>query len=457
MKKKAQSYGIKPEGSSHLHIELATIFLLHSIEKYLSNEAVYGCIAPETILNGHHHNRFRRSDYLTAEQPVSFSIDELWRIKEGVFKNEAIVLFGKKTNTPQNLNPIPCVYLDEDNKRSENIYRHQQGNRTAWSTKPSRNSLEDLAVYTTGQAFRQGADIMPRTLLFYEVNKTNSRRSLIQSIDRVRSPIAFTIKDAKKHKNFKLTPRPFPNEFIFEVITSNLLTSFHLATPQNVILPIKKSIDYVWQLVSPTRIATKGAIVQNIFNQIAGEIATNGTVETIFKLVDTRGKLHQQIIKSERYIIITGAGGGKVCCAYISTDNFDVNKLILDQTVYWAQVETEDEALYLCGLLNSEAVSELIADFQPKGAFGKRHIHKLPFGVTPPYNIENPAHQEVVNKTRTLILEYQDLANNNTDLSQFLNPNNGTLSRRRRKILGFLKSISSYEDYEDACRGVYGI
>lgn len=298
---------------------------------------------------------------------------------------------------------------------------------------------------------------MPRTLLFYEVNKIDNRWSQIQSIDRISSPLAFTVKDAKKHKKFNLTPRRFPNDFIFEVITSNLLTSFHIAPSQNVILPIKKSIHHIWQAVSSTRIATKGAIVQNTFRQIAGEITSNGTTEDIFKLVNTRGKLHQQIIKDEGYIIMTGAGGGKVCCAYIEMNNFDSKKLILDQTVYWAQVETENEVLYLSGLLNSEAVNELIADFQPKGAFGKRHIHKLPFGVTPPYDAENPAHQEVINATRILITEYREIANNSVDLQQFLNPNNGTLSRRRRKILSFLKNLSSYESYEDACRAVYGI
>ena len=31
----AELYGIKPTGSSHLHIELATIFLLNSVNKYL--------------------------------------------------------------------------------------------------------------------------------------------------------------------------------------------------------------------------------------------------------------------------------------------------------------------------------------------------------------------------------------------------------------------------------------
>lgn len=457
LKKKAEAYGIKPEGSSHLHIELATIFLLHSIENYLCDNAIFGCVTPETLLNGHHHNPFRRGDYLTANKPVSFSIEEVWRIRKGVFKNEAIIVFGEKTDTPENPNPIPSKFVDEETSINESLYKHQQGNRTAWSTKEPKNDIEDMAVYATGELFRQGADIMPRTLFFYEVKRVNDRLSYIKSIDPVSSPIAFTVKAAKKNQDFNLSPRNFLNEFIFDVITSNLLTPFHLAVAQKVILPLRKDVSNVWEMVSTTQIAMKGVIVQNTFNSIANAIETNGTIESIFNLVNTLGKLTQQIISDEGFIVLTGAGGGKVCSSYISQENITVKKLILDQTVYWAQVATENEAIYLSGLLNSEAVNELIADFQPKGSFGKRHVHKLPFGVTPPYDSEQPAHQDVIEKTRILLSDYSALIDTNEDLQNHLNPNSSSLARRRRKIITHLKTLSSYNDYENACREVYGL
>lgn len=458
LKRKAEDYSIKPEGASHPHIELATIFLLHSIEKYLSKDAIFGCIAPETILNGHHHNRFRREDYLEGKQPVSFDLEEVWRIEKGTFKNEAIVLFGKKTIQIKSVNPMPCWYIGENLKLSENLYKHQLGNRTAWSTRKLKNKLDNISIYSTGKLFRQGADIMPRTLFFYEVtNHPNKKLSYIQSINPLTSSLAYTIKAAKKHKDFQLSLRSFPNEFIFDVITSNLLTPFHVTTFQKVVLPIKKTRNGIWKMVSPSQIASKNAIVNNTFSQIAGAIQKDGTTEHIFQLIDTRRKLSQQITKEDGFIILTGAGGGKVCCSFLNTKEIEMNKLIFDQTVYWTQVSTLDEALYLSGALNSQAVSKLIEDFQPKGAFGKRHIHKLPFGITPMYQPDSPAHQAVVETTKSLFDEYYVRIQNNPDLQSLLNPNKGTLSRRRKQILLFIKKLPNYAAYEEACQALYGI
>ena len=49
---RAERYGIKPAGSSHLHVELATVFFLNSVDKYLQENALYPM--PDTLLNGYH-------------------------------------------------------------------------------------------------------------------------------------------------------------------------------------------------------------------------------------------------------------------------------------------------------------------------------------------------------------------------------------------------------------------
>lgn len=101
----AELYGIKPTGSSHLHIELATIFLLNSVNKYLRDNGVCGVIMPDTLLNGYHHEQFRKQQYLRADRPVALKVNEIWDIPVDTFKNKAIVIFGQKVNS-YNLNPI---------------------------------------------------------------------------------------------------------------------------------------------------------------------------------------------------------------------------------------------------------------------------------------------------------------------------------------------------------------
>ena len=431
LKRMAEEFGIKPSGSSHLHIELATIFLLYAIRQYLVEDAQIGCIVPDTILNGHHHNRFRTAQFNNSAKAVQFDIKEIWKIQENVFKNNAIVLLGTKSESENDGNePIPGKILYENHYSIETLfYRNKQGNRTAWS----EQELSDVSQgFYIPANFRQGADIMPRNLLFYEVSQsTNPKLYNVQTINPTTSPIAFTVKEAKKFQDFNLSTRVITKKLFFDVITSNLLTPFDVAEFQKALLPIRKSNNNEWEALSDMEIIMHGAIAQNTFDSICKRINPQSTsIDALFKLIDTRGKLKQQIVQTTGFLVLTGAGGGKVCSAIIDVSKVDLSKLILDQTVYWTQVDSSDEAIYLTGLLNSEAINTIIEEFQPRGAFGKRHVHKLPFGVTPPYDANQAAHQEVVVRTKALIQEYEQLKTSSA-LNNLLNPNNGALSRRR--------------------------
>jgi hypothetical protein len=458
LKKMAEDFDIKPSGSSHLHIELATIFLLYAIQQYLVDGAQIGCIVPDTILNGHHHNPFRKFQFVTSNGAVPFEIDEIWKVQEHLFKNNAVVLFGNKNEPNINsVEPFKGQIVFENQPPIEIFfYKNKQGNRTAWS----ENELkDDAAGFYVPANFRQGADIMPRNLLFYEVTPTENPLFFnIRSINPITSNIAFTVKDAKKHQDFKISQRIMPSDLFFDVITSNLLTPFDIAEFQKALLPIEKNITNEWKVLSNADIIAMGAIVRNTFDSICRTIdPQTGNINALFSLIDTRGKLTQQIISPTGYIVMTGAGGGKVCSGYINIQNFDASRLIFDQTVYWTQVTTEDEAIYLTGLLNSDAISSIIKDFQPRGAFGERHVHKLPFGVTPPFDPMQAAHQDVVEKTKNLITEYQQLKISTPAIKEILNPNSGALSKRRRSLLFAIKNLSSYNEYEEACIALYGL
>lgn len=457
LKQKAEAFNIKPAGSSHLHIELATIFLLHAIKRYLVDNARVACIVPETVLNGHHHNPFRKFQFLTSSDPVSFDIEEIWKVQEGVFKNNAVILYGRKGNPEVELEtPIPGkLMLPNGTLTATFFYRNKQGERTAWSEQ--QLNVTDTGFYNPAN-FRQGADIMPRNLLFYETaSTTNSRLLSTKSINPATSPLAFTLKDAKNNLSFILSERLLPADLFFDVVTSNLLTPFDLAPVQKALLPIRKNSSGTWEMIPTVELNAKGLVTRNTFQEICRDISPNADIATLFNKINTRGKLVQQIISDNGFIVFTGAGGGKVCSAYISLNDYNADRLILDQTVYWAQVETEDEAVYLTGLLNSEAINSIIEDFQPRGAFGKRHVHKLPFGVTPPYDPYQAAHQDVVSRTRILIQEYEALKYSAPEISNLLNPNSGTLSRRRSMLYQHIKSLSAYSEYEEACKALYGL
>jgi hypothetical protein len=165
--------------------------------------------------------------------------------------------------------------------------------------------------------------------------------------------------------------------------------------------------------------------------------------------------LVQQVISPGGYLVVTGTSGALVCSAYESIEFYNLDKLIIDQTLNWAKVATEEQAIYLTGLFNSEAINEKISTFQPEGAFGKRHIHSLPFAITPPYNSDEPIHRDVVEQTRRLLAEYEQRKADDEKLSAMLDPNRGALARRRKVIKTVIKELLSYNGYAEACRILY--
>jgi hypothetical protein len=302
---------------------------------------------------------------------------------------------------------------------------------------------------------------MPRTLFFHELSSTTSAGSRVQwrvkPIDISSSPLAFSIKDAKEHKDFKLTPCVLPDDLFFDVLTSNLLTQFEIASPLKALLPIHKDAEGKWSPLQQAAIAAKGNAAASAFRQICRKTGSDSDIETIWELLNMRNKLALQVIRPDGYIVLVGTSGSYVCAAFAETREFDYIKLIIDQTLNWAQVDSEDEAIYLTGLFNSEAINHVIQDFQPEGAFGKRHIHSLPFGVTPPYDETQTAHQEVAMQTRRLLADYEIAKASDAALQRALQPNLGTLARRRSVVREKLKGLPSFNDYANACRALYDV
>ena len=107
---RAAQYDIAPGGASHLHLELATTFLLHAIDRYLRPNAAVACLLPGTVFNGSHHQRFRDATYLEALRPVPFELQEVWEISGGTFKVRSAAVVGVKRGTRADVHAAPVGF-----------------------------------------------------------------------------------------------------------------------------------------------------------------------------------------------------------------------------------------------------------------------------------------------------------------------------------------------------------
>lgn len=452
----AERYGIKPTGSSYLHTELATVFLLSSVEKYLQDDAVWAVIVPDTLLNGYHHEPFRQQRFLRSEWPVPMHVSEIWAVPVDTLKNKAIVVFGQKSNRP-NGDVIPGRSVSREMLDKPHEYRLlRQGRRTAWSSNPSAQAITEGVLESI--PFLQGADIMPRRLVFHKVRRMPNGKWAIEPIPRQGDELSYLVVDAKdkKHTQFSLNAVNIDDQFIWDCYISKHVLPFYICSPAKALLPVKKEGGR-WEVVDEEELVTYGASALAAFKRIFEE--TGETACQYFDRINFRNKLSSQVFErfsDDEYLVVAGAGGGYTCAAYVPLGQISKEKTIIDQTLYWYIAKSEDEALYITGLLNSQALDAIIADFQPEGALGRRHVHKLPYAVTPPYDPNNPAHQLVVEKTRILKNRLDEILQA-SDVFEYCSPARSRLSIRRQKLRSFIQQLPESKDYEDACRGVYNV
>lgn len=391
---------------------------------------------------------------MRSDWQVHLRVNEIWDVPTNTFKNKAIVVFGQKVNSA-NPNPIPGRHVHSDLADALCEFRLlRQGRRSAWSSNPNAHDITEGVLERI--PFLQGADIMPRTLVFHNVLKQPNGRWSVQPIPRQNDELTYLVGDAKRYKDFSLNVLNVNDQFIYECYMSHHILPFCVCGSAKALLPMRKE-NGRWLVVDEANLVQYGAGASTVFHSIFTE--SGESAHQYFDRINYRNKLNSQVfdrIDNEKQIVMAGASGGYTCASFISFEQIDKVKTIIDQTIYWYIANSEDEAVYITGLLNSSALDTIIADFQPEGAMGRRHVHKLPYAVTPPFDADNASHRLVVEKTRDLIRNMDD-ALPDTDVFRYIDPSSSTLAVRRRMFRTFIHGLPTSRDYEEACREIYNV
>lgn len=449
LQKKTDSFGIKPPGASHLHMELATTFLLASIDKYLKEGARWMCIMPGSILSGYHHDPLRLEKYKNSAYPVETNVDVIWELPISTFKNKAVVLGGIRTDRKSQYPISGRTYEESDSYTECNYTLNKQGNRSAWTNKGENAEFLDV-INANPWEFNQGADIMPRTALFHDFTQLPNGTWSIKKIENT-SEMYYLLSDSHKDVCRDLVAEGFSNDYMYDCLISKHLSPFFVSEPAKVILPGKK-VDGRWRGLTDGEIALLNSGTSYVFSEIQAE--SGMPLSVLFdQKINIRSKLDKQSFALARWLVLSNAGGTNPCAAYIDLDKMDKNRLIIDQTLYWYLAESEEEALYIVGILNSATLSAAISDFQPQGGFGARHIHTIPYKIIPRFDETDDAHMDVVAKIKDVIAEWT-VCCSSEKTGKYLYPNSGSLNSRRRKLQTAIKTLDSYEIYEEACSSI---
>jgi hypothetical protein len=89
---------------------------------------------------------------------------------------------------------------------------------------------------------------------------------------------------------------------------------------------------------------------------------------------------------------IVYAKAGTLPAACIIRDD----RTVIDHMLYWMKPTNEDEAHYLCTILNSETARARAEQYQARGQFGARHFDKVMFNLPIPlFKASEALHREL--------------------------------------------------------------
>ena len=111
---------------------------------------------------------------------------------------------------------------------------------------------------------------------------------------------------------------------------------------------------------------------------------------------DYFGQLSKQFPIAAIRVVYTKAGTNLAAAAVRD------ETAIIDHKLYWAAAVSPEEACYLCGILNSEALRAGVEQFQSQGQWGARDFDKYVFNLPiPKFDGNNPLHRELARLART--------------------------------------------------------
>lgn len=411
---------VTPEKQSDLtHLEIAAIFLAHCSSYFLKKDHEIAFVLPRSFFSASHHDNSR------SGKALGFKVTELWDL-DGVsplFKVPSCVIFGKKKHAlkkpPKSgikgfkvSGNLKNQSLNLENAKSDlnfkktKWYYGKLGKLTAY-TEYKLNKSNQVNYYQP--EFRQGATIVPRNFYFVEpVNGTpqdfDNREIVIENPEDIKKKARDPWRDFKPSDSIN-------SNFLFKTILAKSLVPFALINPELVILPVqvekgeeKKEINLLsWEDIKDDGYINTAKWFKNCEEYwVKNRTDRNEKNEiTSFDYLNWQNKLTEQNLNCD-YLVLYTASATNANATVIKRKDFEL-EFFVESKAYWYGTNNIQEAYYLTAFLNAQEPNRIIKDFQSRGLFGPRDIHKKILEVPlPKYDPDKASHFKVYQQSKII-------------------------------------------------------
>lgn len=423
----AINYMVKPEKVANFpHLEIAAIFMSYCSSYFLKESGVLAFVLPRSFFSADHHDNTR------SGKAKGFKITQIWDLDDvsPLFRIPSGVLFVKKAEVNKALPAsgingisfkgklpshncnldIAMPKLTEDQNQWFYI---KQGKSSAFSTRKTK-TLNKTNPYKS--KFKQGATLVPRTFYFIQLTQEvpsdwEERIINIKTSDDIQA-------DAKKPWKGITNSGRIESNFIFITALSKSILPFSLYRPVLVTLPINIVMNSLQK--KEIKLNSSKELVENGYRDAAKWFSTVERIWDLSKTEKSKSMTSNDRIDFQRglsdqnlnapYLVLYSASAKDANAAVIKRRDFDL-EFIVDHKTYWFSTESEDEAYYLAAILNSSTPNLMMKDFQSRGLFGARDVHKKILDIFYPIYDKN-------NKIHSNLAELSKVAHNKT--SKFL-------------------------------------
>ena len=256
---------------------------------------------------------------------------------------------------------------------------------------PARTAGRQVSLYR--RRFRNGATLFPRRLIFVELVRPPGLYQPNPVFPLLRGRAGG--QDKAPWKGLDPPQGTVEREFLRSVLLGESIAPFRVLAPQRAVVP------WDWEkgeLLDAARAGRRGwpRLAQWLERTETLWNRHKRSAMSFAERIDYHRELSCQFPVAPVRVAYTASG------TYLAATTVCDELAVIEHKLYWTAAESVEEARYLCGVLNSEALRAGVARYQSRGQWGARDFDKYVFNLPIPlFDADTPLHRRLADAAAT--------------------------------------------------------
>jgi len=372
--------------------DLSALYVARAVEQYLKPGGRFSFVMPLAVLTRRQFAGFRTGRWggpNIGHTDVAFDTPwDLHKVKPAFFPVPAAVVTGTNSGPVKALTKTAQSWAGRLPRGNPGL---SAASEALTRTDPSDAEPAATSAIRSPYAarFAQGATLVPRFLLMVD-REQGGPLGAGAGRARVRS---------SRSNNEKLPWKDLPDQvgtvetqFLKPVLVGDSVLPFRMRAARTGVIPwdgtnladtVGTRLDQYPGLAEWWRAAD-----QTWVNHRTSDM-------TLLDRVNYQRGLSEQLPGPAHRVVYSASG------MYMAAAHLEDHRAVVEHALYWATVSGANEALYLTGVLNSDAILELVRPLQARGEHNPRHFDKYVWQLPIPlYDPASDLHSQIVDASR---------------------------------------------------------